>query len=172
MLSATPVENSWRHLHNQLYLADRLQSPSGPDFDGLIDRSVSEDEKRELAANILIRRVNHLTVNGERLTKNLYRSDWHQGGLAHFDEPLPPGSPRQRLTVALVQKKVSDVISSDTFNNQFQMGMLASFESFSQTASNRLPEPGEQEERRTPATSTVANKPIAPTSAAVWTRTL
>ena len=137
LLSATPVENDWRHLHNQLHLVDRLESPSGPAFDGLVDKKLSDSEKKELAATILIRRVNHLTVNGERLTKNLYRSDWHHGGLSTFDESLPTGAARERLTVALVQKKVAEVISSDRFNDQFQMGMLASFESFSQTASSK-----------------------------------
>ncbi len=138
LLSATPVENDWRHLYNQLYLVDRLDSPSGPAFTGLVDKKISDTEKKELAAAILIRRVNYLSVNGERLTKNLYRSDWHHGGLSAFDEPLPAGSVRERLTVALVQKKVAEVISSERFNDRFQMGMLASFESFSQTAAGKV----------------------------------
>jgi hypothetical protein len=146
LLSATPVENDWRHLRNQLHLVDRLESPSGQAFDGLIDKKLSDSEKKELAATILIRRVNHLSVNGERLTKNLYRSDWHNGGLSTFDEALPTGTARERLTVALVQKKVAEVISSDRFNDQFQMGMLASFESFSQTASSKKATTGDDED--------------------------
>jgi len=39
-------------------------------------------------------------------------------------------SDRQRLIVALVQKKVSEILGSAKFNNSFQIGMLASFESF------------------------------------------
>jgi len=146
LLSATPVENDWRHLYNQLDLVDRLESPSGPAFAGLVDKKLSDSDKKELAANILIRRVNQISVNGERLTKNLYRSDWHHGGLSAFDEPLPTGSARERLTVALVQKKVAEVISSDRFNDRFQMGMLASFESFSQTASSKKAATGDDEE--------------------------
>ena len=38
---------------------------------------------------------------------------------------------RQRLIVALVQKKVAEVLQDERFGASFQMGMLASFESFS-----------------------------------------
>ena len=41
---------------------------------------------------------------------------------------------RQRLIVALVQKKVSELLGHEKFNNSFQIGMLASFESFLETA--------------------------------------
>ena len=41
---------------------------------------------------------------------------------------------RQRLIVALVQKKVGELLAHEKFNHSFQIGMLASFESFFQTA--------------------------------------
>ncbi len=41
---------------------------------------------------------------------------------------------RQRLIVALVQKKVAEVLQEERFGASFQMGMLASFESFFRTA--------------------------------------
>jgi len=40
---------------------------------------------------------------------------------------------RQRLVVALVQKKVAELLGSERFNRSFQIGMLASFESFLET---------------------------------------
>lgn len=43
----------------------------------------------------------------------------------------------QRLLVALVQKKVSELLSGKQFNHSFQIGMLASFESFLETAKLR-----------------------------------
>ena len=64
------------------------------------------------AARIMVRRVNALDVNGKRLTKNLYRRTWHQGGVSEYDVELPPGDARQRLTVALVQKQVSDLVGT------------------------------------------------------------
>jgi hypothetical protein len=50
------------------------------------------------------------------------------------DEPIRIDDDRQRLTVALVQKKVSEVLGHEKFGSRFQIGMLASFESFAQTA--------------------------------------
>ncbi|HWP44256.1 MAG TPA: helicase-related protein, partial [Blastocatellia bacterium] len=41
---------------------------------------------------------------------------------------------RQRLIVALVQKKVAEALNNPRFNASFQIGMLASFESFLETA--------------------------------------
>ena len=41
---------------------------------------------------------------------------------------------RQRLIVALVQKKVAEAVQDERFGASFQMGMLVSFESFFRTA--------------------------------------
>src|SRR6185503_17536965 len=67
-------------------------------------------------------------------TKNLYRREWQRGGVHVHDEPIRIEDDRERLVVALVQKKVSEVIGSERFNSSFQIGMLASFESFLETA--------------------------------------
>ncbi|MEO8501509.1 MAG: helicase-related protein, partial [Vicinamibacteria bacterium] len=85
--------------------------------------------------------------------KNLYRQTWHNGGVSEYDVELPPGDVRQRLTVALVQKKVSDLVGTK-FGNSFQMGMLASFESFEQTAT---PMPGDTDGDEPPDEAAVAN---------------
>jgi superfamily II DNA or RNA helicase len=128
-LSATPIEETYTHLWNQLDVFGHAKG-----FEGLRDPAVSEEQKKKLAAEVLVRRVTTLQVNGEEHTKNLYRREWRRGGVAQHDEPIRMEDDRQRLIVALVQKKVSEVLGSERFNASFQIGMLASFESFLETA--------------------------------------
>lgn len=128
-LSATPLEDDYRQLWNQLDVFGL-----GGAAPVLKDQRASDEAKRESAREFLIRRVTSLTVAGNRMTKNLYRREWRQGGVSSHDDPLEVPDERQRLTVALVQKKVSEVLQSERFNNSFQIGMLASFESFLETA--------------------------------------
>lgn len=134
-LSATPIEETYNHLWNQLDVFGH-----GAGFGALRDPEVSEEEKKRLAGEILIRRVTALNVNGEEHTKNLYRREWRSGGVSQHDEPIRVENDRQRLVVALVQKKVSEVLGSERFNASFQIGMLASFESFLETAKVKHPE--------------------------------
>lgn len=128
-LSATPVEDDYVHLWNQLDVfgfgdvAPELREPG-----------VSDEEKREIIARFLIRRVSSIRVQEHSLTKNLYRREWRGGGVSVHDEALPVPDERQRLIVALVQKKVSELLAHERFGHSFQIGMLASFESFLQTA--------------------------------------
>jgi hypothetical protein len=129
LLSATPLEDDYRHVWNQLDvfgMADKA--------DGLQDLGRSEEEKKAIVSRFLIRRVNEVRVGSERLTKNLYRREWRGGGVSAHDDPLETPDPKQQLVVALVQKKVSELLESERFNHSFQIGMLASFESFLQTA--------------------------------------
>ena len=63
----------------------------------------------------------------------MYRREWRHGGLENHDEPISIEDPKQRLIVALMQKKVAEVLQTERFNNQFQIGMLSSFESFLQS---------------------------------------
>lgn len=128
-LSATPVEDDYVQLWNQLHLFGK-----GDVAPELKDADLPIEERQSAARRFLIRRVTSLDVGGETLTKNLYRREWRAGGVAQHDEPLPDATdPRARLAVALVQKKVSEVIGT-RFNQRFQIGMLASFESFLETA--------------------------------------
>jgi len=60
-----------------------------------------------------------------------------QGGVFQYDQPISVNDPKKRLVVALVQKKVAELLGSGKFNMSFQIGMLASFESFLQTAKLR-----------------------------------
>jgi hypothetical protein len=131
-LSATPVEDDYLQLWNQLNLfnkhdvAPELAAPAA---------EATQDERREAARRFLIRRVSTIRTADQSLTKNLYRREWRNGGVSLHDEPIPPPKDaRAQLTVALVQKKVAEVIGSRRFGKQFQIGMLASFESFLETA--------------------------------------
>jgi hypothetical protein len=128
-LSATPLEDDYRHIWNQLDVVG-----FGHLAPELADKSVPEDVKRELVSKFLVRRVSRIRTTDRELTKNLYRREWRQGGVAVHDETLPLPDDRQRLVVALVQKKVSELLAHERFNHSFQIGMLASFESFLQTA--------------------------------------
>ncbi len=132
MLSATPLEDDYRHVWNQLAVVG-LESAAA----GLEDPTRSEDDKKAILSRLLIRRVNEVHAAGKRLTKNLYRREWRRGGVDTHDEPLSTPDERQQLIVALVQKKVSELLEHEQFNHSFQIGMLASFESFLQTAKVR-----------------------------------
>jgi len=127
-LSATPVEETYRHLWNQLDVFGR----SGA-FDDLRNPDLEDDAKKAIASRFVIRRVTTIRVGETDYTKNLYRREWRRGGLLVHDEPIRVEDPKQRLVVALVQKKVSELLGHERFNSSFQIGMLASFESFLET---------------------------------------
>jgi Helicase conserved C-terminal domain./SNF2 family N-terminal domain. len=128
-LSATPVEESYRHLWNQLDVFGK-----GDAFALLADKEAGEAKKREEARKFLIRRVTEIHVGGERHTKNLYRREWRFGGVDRHDVPIQVSDLKGRLVVALVQKKVMELLGSEKFGASFQIGMLASFESFLETS--------------------------------------
>ena len=128
-LSATPVEETYTQLWNQLDVFGR-----GDDYEALRREDLDESHKKALAAQFLIRRVATIQVNGNELTKNLYRREWRRGGVATHDEPILMTDVQERLTVALVQKKVNELLHQGRFSASFQIGMLASFESFLETA--------------------------------------
>jgi hypothetical protein len=139
-LSATPLENDYKQLWNQLHLVG-----FGGVAPELKDKDLSPEQKKAATKRFLIRRVTSIEVSGVKLTKNLYRREWHNGGVEKHDAPLQIPGDKQRLIVALVQKKVGEVLGSEKFNNSFQIGMLASFESFLETARVR-PRDSEEEE--------------------------
>lgn len=128
-LSATPMETGYDELWRQLDIFG-----FGAKVSKLNDPKVDDDEKMRIASDFLIRRLTGLTIAGDRHTKNMYRREWRGGGCDTHDEPLSVPDARQRLVVALVQKKVAEVLKDTRFNSSFQIGMLASFESFMQTA--------------------------------------
>ncbi|MEI6809178.1 MAG: DEAD/DEAH box helicase [bacterium] len=136
-LSATPIEESYGQLWNQLDVLGH-----GENFRDLRDLE-DEHKLKELAHQFLVRRVTSLRIAGDEYTKNLYRREWRKGGVETHDDPLKVADDKQKLIVALVQKKVSEILGSEKFNRSFQMGMLASFESFLETARVRRKEEDE-----------------------------
>ena len=126
-LSATPLESDYRELWNQ-------QDLFGHGDPILNDSKADEAQKKKVVEGFLVRRLAKLTINGKVHTKNMYRREWRNGGVNVHDELLQMANDQQKLIVALVQKKVAEVLGSEQFNHSFQIGMLASFESFLETA--------------------------------------
>jgi Type III restriction enzyme, res subunit. len=129
LLSATPLETDYAELWHQLDLFG-----FGEKLKRLKDADTEEEERKAMVSRFLIRRLTALIIGGEAHTKNMYRREWRRGGCVAHDEPLEVPDQRQRLIVALVQKKVAEVLNNPRFNASFQIGMLASFESFLETA--------------------------------------
>lgn len=128
-LSATPVEETYRQLWNQLDIFGL-----GEPYRDLLKQDLDEQDKKKVASRFLIRRVTSIRIGEHEYTKNQYRREWRRGGVDQHDEPICVKDVRQRLVVALVQKKVSELLGHEKFNSSFQIGMLASFESFLETA--------------------------------------
>ena len=147
LLSATPFEEDYAAIQRQLDIFGfgdaTLRDPDDRrpvSVARLAMPDVTEDEKRDIVGQLMVRRVSGLRIDGEIYTKNMYRREWRQGGYARHDDPMRLDDPKQRLIVALMQNKVAEVLQDERFNNSFQIGMLSSFESFLQTVgtSNRL----------------------------------
>jgi hypothetical protein len=134
-LSATPVEDSYTHLWNQL----DIFGMAGP-YERLCQNNVDDEEKKKIASQFLVRRVTLLHLGDQKYSKNQYRREWRNGGVFTHDEPIRTTDPKQRLVVALIQKKVSELLGHEKFHSSFQIGMLASFESFLQTSNTRISE--------------------------------
>jgi hypothetical protein len=131
-LSATPLEGHYRDLWHQLDVFG-----VGKPFAALVGDDLDDLGKREVASRFLVRRVTELRAGGATYTKNQYRREWRSGGVANFDDPIRVVDDRQRLIVALVQKKVSELLRLGRLKASFQIGMLASFESFLETTGTR-----------------------------------
>ena len=129
LLSATPLETDYAEIWRQLDLFG-----FGEKVNKLRDSNIDDEEKKVIVSQFLIRRLTGLRIGGAIHTKNMYRREWRGGGCVIHDEQLEVPDQRQRLIVALVQKKVAEALNSPRFNASFQIGMLASFESFLETA--------------------------------------
>lgn len=140
-LSATPIEYDIRQLWNQLDLLG-----FGSAWLGLRDHTRTNEEHRAELRKLLIRRTAKLWAGGVSLTKTEYRREWRAGGVTTYDEPLQITGDQPRLAVALIQKKVSELIGSGKHNHSFQVGLLASFESFLETVKSRTMRNTEKQE--------------------------
>ena len=138
-LSATPFEDDYAAIHRQMQILGfgnvALKAPqSSEKFDiaSLSDPEADPALKRRIVELLLIRRTSGIMIAGRKYTKNMYRREWRRGGVKTYDEPIRIEDPCTRLIIALIQKKVSEILQTEKFNNSFQIGMLSSFESFSQ----------------------------------------
>ena len=110
-LSATPVEETYRQLWNQLDVVR-----AGKDFDAFLEDAVTRTSKKALAARFLVRRVTR-SASADRISPRTFiGGEWRRGGFACPDEPIRQG-PGQKLIVALVQKKVSE-LQDERFNRR------------------------------------------------------
>lgn len=122
LLSATPYDRNLEQLRNQLALVGK---------DGLLSNAQSVTDKAEIA-RFMVRRLNKLTIGNQEYTRNMYRAEWRDGPKAVIDL----ATDEQKLVMALVQKKVGDALGHKHGSPSFQMGMLASFESYGETTSS------------------------------------
>jgi hypothetical protein len=153
-LTATPVERQYAELARQADVFGLHQHPATPpdvraDLAQLRGGPGTEDGRKDIARRYVIRRLQELRPGnvplGSGLTKNQYRREWRHGGVATWDDRLAFASDREKLVVALVQKRVVELLhetgartADGTFLPSFQMGMLSSFESFSETIGNKV----------------------------------
>ena len=151
-LTATPVEHDFAELPRQSEVfglhEERGLPPEVSTELGTL-RDPQRAGRKDTARHFVIRRLHELFpkqhTGRQGLTKNLYRREWRHGGMESWDDELERAGPRERLVVALVQKRVLQLLhqrgkaSADrAAMPSFQMGMLSSFESFHQTLSNKL----------------------------------
>ena len=124
LLSATPYDRNLQQLRNQLTLVGKSN---------LLPVEMNYVDKQVVAktlSNFLVRRLNCIQVNGKPHTRNMYRQEHRTGEKAE----VALKSNEQKLVTALVQKKVGEMMSRSGSTPAFQIGMMASFESYAQTA--------------------------------------
>lgn len=124
LLSATPYDRNIEQLRNQLKLVGHEHLM--PAEVGNHDRLQIENHLRKF----MVRRLNELQIAGQPHTRNMYRREWRSGERAQIEL----ASDEQKLVTALVQKKVGEALVKQGGSPSFQMGMLASFESYAETA--------------------------------------
>lgn len=118
LLSATPFDRQLDHLHNQLDLfgLSREALPSGNDC--------TTEEAQAALGRLIVRRLNAIELCGKSHTRNMYRHEHRTGEAAEVRMTL-----EQQLFAALMQKKVSEYLQENCAG-RFELGMLASFESY------------------------------------------
>ena len=119
LLSATPFDRQLNHLHNQLNLfglSREAALPSGNDC--------SSDSAQAALGRLIVRRLNAIELGGKIHTRNMYRQEHRTGTAAEVQMTI-----EQHLFAALMQKKVSEYLQENCAG-RFELGMLASFESY------------------------------------------
>lgn len=119
LLSATPFDRQLNHLRNQLDLfgfARQVALPPGNDC--------ASEEAQAVLSRLIVRRLNAIDLCGKRHTRNMYRREHRTGEAAEVQMSI-----EQQLFAALLQKKVSEYLRENCAG-RFELGMLASFESY------------------------------------------
>lgn len=153
MVTATPFQHSFAELTRQAAVfgfttsAPSLNAQPLQVVADLAKLTQVRDEHGELAKQrdeivkkLIIRRLGTLKVGKEAKTRNQYRREFRQGGMSKAEDArLPPPKLRERLLLAMVQKRVLDVLRPESGSTgwSFQPGLLSSFESFGQTLETR-----------------------------------
>lgn len=124
LLSATPFDVNPEHLYNQLNMVGKAHL--------MPDRGQWQNKKclRGAMAQFMVRRLNELRIQDKRHTRNMYRREWRKGERAEIEFETD----EHKLITALVQKHIGDMLDGSGGNPSFQLGLLASFESYAQTA--------------------------------------
>jgi hypothetical protein len=117
LLSATPFDRDVSELRRQLVLFGKGALLSVPESQRW------EDIHRTLAP-FTVRRLNSITLGGSEHTRNMYRTEHRTGCDAEITLGL-----EQQLFAAVIQKKVGEVLNGG-HAGKFELGMLASFESY------------------------------------------
>lgn len=136
LLSATPYDRDLEQLRNQLKLVGKseLLPEELPD-----DQNQKQKEIQNSLSKFMVRRFNTLEINHKPHTRNMYRHEKRSGEGAE----ICLKSDEQKLITALVQKKVLELLKKAPEDKKatkkgasasFQTGMLASFESYADSA--------------------------------------
>lgn len=143
LLSATPYDRQLNHLHNQLILFGMSRAADLPP-----GNDCTTEEAQVALSQLIVRRLNAIDLNGKRYTRNMYRQEHRTGAMAEVRMNI-----KQQLFAALLQKKVSEYLQENCAG-RFELGMLASFESYLPGEKNKAIEfdgqddqPGEADKR-------------------------
>lgn len=136
LLSATPFDRNLEHIRNQieLFSGEELAQKYFPMNDkGNIELSIKDKQKLiEILRKFLVRRLNNVQIGKDNATRNMYRHE-------HRDNAIELKGFQNKLVMALVQKHVGDLVEDkQTASPSFQMGLLASFESFADSAGAKV----------------------------------
>ena len=141
LLSATPFDRDLRHLKNQieLFAGKEISNKYFDPNKNLDDTIKDNDVLTNILRQFLVRRLNKVKIGDTEATRNMYRVE-------HRDSAIELKDPKEKLIMALIQKHVGDVVEDkQTSSPSFQMGLLASFESFADS-SGKIVFDGEEEE--------------------------
>ena len=117
LLSATPFDRALGQLQRQLELFGKKALLEMPDGGGWA-------RVHTALAPFMVRRLNSLMLGNKEHTRNMYRTEHRSGTKAEIELGL-----EQQLFAAVLQKKVSESLN-ENHSGKFELGMLASFESY------------------------------------------